>query len=157
MPTLIAIGYQDETTAAAAGEEMVRLSAQLDVPPEAVAVLAVDPGGVYHATTRMQGTPPGVIGGSVFWYALFGALVFEPPGTPRSDAMRAAVEESAGARIGPRFAGEVRELLAPRASALFLLVDERDADLVLDALGRYGGRVRMLDGTKAGDVDGSGR
>jgi hypothetical protein len=42
-------------------------------------------------------------------------------------------------------------------TTLFLLVDERRADLVLDALGRYGGRVHRLDRMKAGDVDGSGR
>src|SRR3954470_1597205 len=138
MPTLIAIGYGDETTAAAAGEEVVRLSAPLEIAPDDVAVVTVSPDGAYRATTRMSG--PGRTGGSAFWLALFGALVFEPPGTPRGEAMRAVAEERLGARIGSGLAGQVRGLLAPGASALFVLVDEADAGLVLDALGRYGGR-----------------
>jgi len=138
MPTLIAVGYQDEATAAVAGEEVVRLSAHLEVPPEDVAVVAVEPGGMYRATTRVSGS--GHTGDPAFWPALFGVLVFERPGTPGSDAMGAVVEEALGVRIGPRFAREVRGLLAPGASALFVLVHEGDAHLVLDVLGRYGGR-----------------
>jgi uncharacterized membrane protein len=138
MRTLIVTGYQDETTAATAGEEVVRLSAPLEIAPDDVAVVTVDPDGAYRATTRMSG--PGRAGGSAFWLALFGVLVFEPPGTPRGEAMRAAAEERLGTRIGSHLAGQVRGLLAPGASALFVLVDEGDAGLVMDALGRYGGR-----------------
>jgi uncharacterized membrane protein len=138
VPTLITIGYQDETTAAVAGEELVRLSAHLEVPPEDVAVVTVDPDGLYRATTRMSDS--GRSGGTAFWLPLLGLLVLEPPGTPGSAAMRSVVEETVGMHIGPRFAGEVRELLAPRASALFVLVHDGDVDDVLDALGRYGGR-----------------
>jgi uncharacterized membrane protein len=139
MPTLMAIGYQDETTAVVAGEEVVRLSAQLEVPPEAVAVLTVDAEGVHHATTRVYGS--GRRGGSIFWLALLGTLVFEPSGAPRNEASRVAVEESARPRISPRFAVQVRKLLAPPASALFVLVDEADPDFLLHAVERYGGRT----------------
>jgi uncharacterized membrane protein len=139
MPTLIVIGYRDETTAAVAGEEVVRLSAQLGVPPEAVAVLTVDAEGVYHTITRMHGS--GTRGGSIFWLALFGVLVFEPSGAPGSGAIRTAVEEFALPRISPRFAGQVRELLVPPASALFVLIDEADPDPLLAAVDRYGGRT----------------
>jgi len=138
VPTLIVIGYQDEATAAVAGEELVRLSVHLDVPPEDVAVVAVNAGGLYRATTRMSDS--GRPGGTAFWLPLLGVLVLEPPGTPGSAAMRAVVEEAVGVSIAPRFAGEVRGLLAPGASALFVLVREGDVDVVLDALGRYGGR-----------------
>lgn len=139
MPALVAIGYPDQTSAAAAGEEVVRLSAQLDVAPDAVAVLALDPAGVYRATTHVHGT--GGAGGPALWFALFGAVVLEPARTPRSEALRAAVERTAGARITPRFAGQVRGLLAPRASALFVLVDDDGADGLREALARYGGRA----------------
>jgi uncharacterized membrane protein len=138
MPTLIAIGYQDETTAAVAGEEVVRLSAQLEVPPEAVAVLSVDVEGVFHTITRAYGSGDG--GGPIFWLALLGTLVFEPSGTPPRGAALAAVEGFAQPRTSPRFAGQVRELLTPPASALLVLVDEADPDLLLEAVERYGGR-----------------
>jgi uncharacterized membrane protein len=139
MPTLIAIGYQDETTAAVAGEEVVRLSAQLGVPPEAVAVLTVDTDGVHHTITRVHGSGHG--GGPIFWLALLGFPVFEPSGTPPSGAIRAAVEEFARPQLRQRFAGQVREILAPPASVLFLLVEDADPDLVLEAVKRYGGRT----------------
>ena len=138
MPALIAIGYQDETTAAVAGEEVVRLSAHLEVTPEDVAVVTVAAGGTYRATTRVSGS--GDAAGSAFWLALFGAVVFEPGGTPGSEAMLAVAEEGVGGRLGPGFADEVRRLLAPGASALFVLVAGGDADPVLEALRRYGGR-----------------
>src|SRR5205085_1078648 len=110
MPTLIAIGYRDETTAAVAGEEVVRLSAQLEVPPEAVAVLTVDTDGVHHTTTRVYGS--GHRAGPIFWLALLQLLVFEPSGAVPSGATRATVEEVPSPRISPQFAGQVREFLA---------------------------------------------
>jgi uncharacterized membrane protein len=139
MPTLIAIGYRDETTGAVAGEEVLRLSAQLEVPPEAVAVLTVDADGVHHTTTRVYGS--GHRGGPIFWLALFGVLLFEPSGTPPNEAVRAAVEELVPSHIDLGFAGRVRKLLTPPASVLFALVDEADPDLLQGAVERYGGRA----------------
>src|SRR4051812_10756673 len=109
------------------------------VPPEAVALLTVDTDGVHHTITRVHGS--GHRGGPIFWSALLGFLVFEPSGTPHSGAMRAAVEEFARPQLSQRFAGQVREILAPPASVLFLLVEDADPDLVLEAVKRYGGRT----------------
>jgi uncharacterized membrane protein len=139
MPTLIVIGCQDETTVAVAGEEVVRLSAQPGVPPEAVVVLTVDSDGVHRATRRMYGS--GSRGGSIFWLALFGDPHLRDV---RNAARRGRARRRRGVRTAPyqlTFADQVRQLLAPRASARFVLVDEADPDLLLAAVERYGGRA----------------
>jgi uncharacterized membrane protein len=142
MSTLIAIGYKDETTAAAAAEELVRLSVPLAVAPDDVAVVSVDPDGTYQATTRVSGS--GRHGGSVFWLALLGALLFEPPGTPTGDVLQTTAVESPGARIAPSLDARVHRLLVPGASALFVRVDDGRGDVVCDAVERYGGQRLAL-------------
>jgi uncharacterized membrane protein len=150
MPTLIAVAYQDETSAAVAGEELVRLSPQLAVRPDDVAVLTVEPGGLYRATTRVSDS--GRPGSSLLWAVLLGELVLEPDATPARAEM-AVLREGLGVPAVPRFAAEVRLLLGPGASALFVLVGEGDADAVLGALARYGGRP--LRASWASDPSGS--
>ena len=51
MATLIAIGYDDERTAAQVAEEVRRLSDDLIIQPDAVAVICRDVEGEYHVTT----------------------------------------------------------------------------------------------------------
>ena len=52
MPTLLAIGYPDETTAAAAGDEARRLARDLHLEPEAVAVISRNEHGGYQVDTH---------------------------------------------------------------------------------------------------------
>src|SRR4051812_32319745 len=51
MADLIAIGYYDETTAAAAAEEVDRLAQDLVIEPDAVAVIVRNQDGQYKVTT----------------------------------------------------------------------------------------------------------
>ena len=59
MADLIAIGYPDETTAAAAADEARRLAADLIIQPDAIAVITRDTDGSYHVQTshRPLGCP----------------------------------------------------------------------------------------------------
>jgi len=56
MADLIAIGYDDETTAAEAAEEVRRLAQDLIIEPDAVAVIVRSSDGQYHVRTRHGGT-----------------------------------------------------------------------------------------------------
>src|SRR4051794_5002545 len=50
MATLVAIGYEDETTATAASLEAQRLSKDLIIQPDAIAVIIRDREGKFHVT-----------------------------------------------------------------------------------------------------------
>src|SRR5829696_9221371 len=77
MSTLIAIGYPDETTATAAGDEAERLAADLILQPDAIAVIRRDTSGKFHVTTNHHPVGSGASYG-MFWGLLFGLLFFIP-------------------------------------------------------------------------------
>ena len=77
MATLVAIGYDNEGTAAEAAEEVRRLSQDLVIEPDAVAVIARDGKGEYHVTTSHHAVGVGASWG-MFWGLLFGLLFFVP-------------------------------------------------------------------------------
>ena len=77
MSTLIAIGYPDETTATAAGDEAQRLAKDLIIQPDAIAVIRRDVEGKYHVTTNHHAVGGGATWG-MFWGLLFGMLFFIP-------------------------------------------------------------------------------
>lgn len=52
MATLIAIGYPDEATAAAAADEARLLAKDLIIQPDAIAVIRRDTDGTYHVETN---------------------------------------------------------------------------------------------------------
>ena len=52
MSTLVAIGYPDETTAAAAADEAQQLAKDLIVEPDAIAVISRGREGKFHVTTN---------------------------------------------------------------------------------------------------------
>ena len=77
MATLVAIGYPDETTAAAAAEEAERLARDLIIQPDAIAVVRRDASGKFHTTTSHHPVRGGTSWG-MFWGFLFGLLFFVP-------------------------------------------------------------------------------
>src|SRR5947208_15811472 len=77
MATLIAIGYPDETTATAASLEAQRLTKDLIIQPDAIAVIIRDKQGKFHVTTNHHQVGGGASWG-MFWGLLFGMLFFVP-------------------------------------------------------------------------------
>ena len=77
MADLIAIGYPDETTAAAAAEEARRLAKDLIIQPDAIAVISRDKDGSYHVLSTHHPVGAGASWG-MFWGFLFGLLFFIP-------------------------------------------------------------------------------
>jgi uncharacterized membrane protein len=141
MADLIAIGYSDTTTAAAAAEEVARLSADLIIQPDAVAVIVRDQDGKYHVTTSHHPVGAGATWG-MFWGFLFGLLFFVPVfGLAIGAGLGALMGKVEKAGIDKEFQEQVRGMVKPGTSALFLVVEKVTPDKATDALRRFGGTV----------------
>lgn len=141
MATLVAIGYPDESTAERAAAEAHRLAADLIIEPEAIAVITRDAGGKFHVRTSHHPVTGGTSWG-MFWGFLFGALFFVPfLGMAVGSGLGALMGKVAKNSIDSGFQAQVRDMLAPDTSALFLVVDKVTPDRAIEALGRYGGTV----------------
>jgi uncharacterized membrane protein len=138
---LLAIGYPDETTAAEAAKEAQRLAQELVIEPEAIAVLVRDKEGKFHITTTHHEVAVGTVSG-MFWGLLFGILFFIPVlGMAVGAALGALFGLAAKLDISEDFQRQVRDMLKPGTSALFLVVDKMTTDKAIAALGRFGGTV----------------
>ena len=141
MADLIAIGYDDQETAEQAAEEVYRLARDLVIEPEAVAVIKRDKGGEYKVTTNHHPVAEGVTWG-MFWGVLFGFLFFIPVfGLAVGGVFGALFGTIDKIGIDKTFQQEVRDMLQPNTSALFLIVNKVTPDKAVQALSKYGGRV----------------
>jgi uncharacterized membrane protein len=138
---LIVIGYDDEETAAKAAAEVERLSQDLLIEPEAMAVIVRDEDGRYRVHTSHHPVAEGATWG-MLWGALFGLLFFIPGfGLAIGAGLGALMGAIAKAGIDKGFQERVRDMVQPGTSALFLIVDKITPDKALGALGKYGGTV----------------
>jgi uncharacterized membrane protein len=138
---LIAIGYDDEERAERAAEEVYRLAQDLVIEPEAVAVIKRDKNGRYKVITNHHPVAEGVTWG-MFWGILFGLLFFIPVfGLAVGGALGAVFGAIGKIGIDKTFQQEVRDMLQPGTSALFLVVDKVTPDKAIQALSKYGGHV----------------
>jgi uncharacterized membrane protein len=141
MAELIAIGYPDERTAAESAAEVQRLAKDLIIEPDAVAVISRDMDGKFHVTTNHHPVAEGASWGMV-WGLLFGFLFFVPLfGLVVGAGLGAAMGAIMKLGIDKRFQEEVRDMLQPGTSALFLIVEKMTTDRTLEALSRFGGTV----------------
>jgi uncharacterized membrane protein len=141
MADLIAIGYDDEATAAEAAKEVERVEHDLLIEPDAVAVIVRDGDGSYHVQTSHHA----VTGASTYgmiWGPLFGLLFFVPVfGMAVGSGLCALIGKVERLGIDGEFQHQVRDLLQPGTSALFLVVQEVTADEAIEALSAHGGSV----------------
>jgi uncharacterized membrane protein len=141
MAELIAIGYPDETTAEDAAKEVVRLSEDLIIEPDAVAVITRDHEGEFHVHTMHNEVATGALWG-VFWGLLFGVLFFIPVvGAVFGAALGALLGLVTKLGISEQFQRQVRDMLQPGTSALFMVVEKMTTDKAVAALSRFGGTV----------------
>jgi uncharacterized membrane protein len=141
MADLIAIGYPDEHTAEQAAAEAQRLAQELVIQPDAIAVIRRDAEGRFHVTTTHDEVATGTMWG-LFWGLLFGVLFLVP-------LLGVAVGALAGAvgglvtklTISKDFERQVRDMLQPGTSALFLVVEKITPDKAIQALSKFGGTV----------------
>ncbi len=143
MATLVAIGYQDETTAEQAMQTVNELEKDLIIQAEQVAAISRDLEGKYHVHTAHGGATAGAgawWGG--FWGFLFGLLFFIPfAGLALGAGMGALFGHFGEKGIDKAFQEQVREHLKPGTSALFLIIEQVTEDKAVAALQQYGGTV----------------
>src|SRR3954452_21970345 len=139
MSDLIAIGYNDTTTAHLAGEEAERLAQDLIIEPDAIAVIVRNQDGKYKVTTNHHAVGGGATWG-MFWGFLFGLLFFVPVlGMAVGAGMGAIMGKITKSGIDKEFESRVRDMLQPGTSALFLILEKVTTDKAEEALSRYGG------------------
>ena len=141
MADLIAIGYPDEATADAAADEARRLAADLIIQPDAIAVIVRDKDGSYHVHTTHHLVGGGAVWG-MFWGFLFGLLFFIPVfGMAVGAGMGALMGKFAKTSIDKQFQDQVRGMIKPGTSALYLMVEKVTPDKAIEAMSKYGGTV----------------
>src|SRR4029077_5550625 len=150
---LIAIGYPDETTADAAADEARRLAQDLIIEPDAIAVIVRDKDGSYQVHTRHHPVGAGATWG-MFWGFLFGLLFFIPVfGMAVGAGMGALMGKLTKSSIDKQFQAQVRDMLKPGTSALFLMVEKVTPDKAIDAMSKYGGTVIKTSLSKQGEKE----
>ena len=153
MADLIAIGYPDEATAEAAAEEARRLAKDLIIEPDAIAVIERDKSGAFHVHTQHHLVGAGATWG-MFWGLLFGLLFFIPVfGLAIGAGLGALMGKVTKAGIDKQFQDQVRDLLQPGTSALFLMVEKVTPDKAVEAMSKFGGTVIKTSLSKEGEQE----
>jgi uncharacterized membrane protein len=152
MADLIAIGYPDEATAEAAANEARRLAQYLIIEPDAIAVIVRDKDGAYHVHTNHHMVGAGATWG-MFWGFLFGLLFFIPVfGLAIGAGMGALMGKLTKSSIDKQFQEQVRDMLQPGTSMLFLMVEKVSPDKAIEAMSKYGGTVLKTSLSKEGET-----
>jgi uncharacterized membrane protein len=153
MSDLIAIGYPDEATAEEAAEEAGRMAKDLVIEPDAIAVIVRDKGGKYHVKTSHNPVGAGASWG-MFWGLLFGLLFFIPVfGIAVGAGLGALMGKITKSGIDREFQDQVRGMLQPGTSALFLMVEKVTPDKAVEGLSKYGGTVLKTSLSKQGESE----
>jgi uncharacterized membrane protein len=153
MADLIAIGYPDEATAEAAAEEARRLAHDLIIEPDAIAVIVRDPDGKYHVHTSHHFVGSGATWG-MFWGLLFGVLFFVPViGIGIGAGLGALMGKVTKSGVDKAFQDQVRAMLTPGTSALFLMVEKVTPDKAVEAMSKFGGTVLKSSLSKEGEKE----
>ena len=153
MSDLIVIGYPDETTAALAADEARALARDLIIQPDAIASIVRDQEGKYHVHTSHHAVGAGATWG-MFWGLLFGLLFFVPVfGLALGAGLGALMGKITKSGIDKEFQDQVRDLIKPGTSALFLMVEKVTPDKAVEAMSKYGGTVLKTSLSKQGEAD----
>jgi uncharacterized membrane protein len=138
---LIAIGYDDEATATEAAAEVDRLAHDLIIEPDAVAVIMRGQDGKYKVVTNHHSVGGGATWG-MFWGLLFGVLFFVPVfGMAVGAGLGALMGKVEKTGIDKEFQSQVRDMVKPGTSALFLVVEKVTPDKAVEAMSKFGGTV----------------
>ncbi|HEY7478586.1 MAG TPA: DUF1269 domain-containing protein [Actinomycetota bacterium] len=153
MADLIAIGYDDTTTALEAMDEVGKLAQDLVIQPDAVAAIIRSEDGKLRTITNQHEVGAGATWG-MFWGLLFGILFFVPfLGMAFGAGMGALMGKVAKSGIDKQFQEQVREMLKPGTSALFMIVEQMTTDKALEGLSKFGGTVLKSSLSKEAEAE----
>ena len=100
-----------------------------------------DKDGSYHVHTQHHAVGAGATWG-MFWGMLFGLLFFIPVfGMAIGAGLGALMGKLAKTSIDKQFQEQVRDMVKPGTSALFLMLEKVTPDKAVEAMSRYGGTV----------------
>ena len=144
MSTLVAVVFNDESTAFEMRAALAKMQKQYLLEMEDAAVVTRDPNGKIKLHQAVSLTGVGAAGGA-FWGMLIGLMFLNP-------LLGAAIGAGAGALSGKfkdlgvddRMMKEVGQSLTPGSSALFVLIRKATADKVLDGLKQFAGKGRVF-------------
>jgi uncharacterized membrane protein len=130
-----------------------RLSRDLVIQPDAVAAIVRNTEGKLRVTTNHHAVGAGTTWG-MFWGMLFGMLFFVPfLGMAVGAGMGAIMGKLSKSAIDKNFQDQVRDMLKPGTSALFLVVEKVTPDKAVEALSQYGGTVLKSSLSKQAEKD----
>ena len=153
MSDLIAIGYPEEAAAEEAAGEARRMAGDLIIEPDAIAVIVRDKEGKYHVHTSHHPVGAGATWG-MFWGLLFGLLFFIPVfGIAIGAGLGALMGKITKSGIDKSFQEQVRGMLQPGTSALFLMVEKVTPDRAIEGLSKYGGTVLKTSLSREGESE----
>lgn len=155
MSTLVAIVFEDETTAFEMRTALFRMQQQYLIEMEDSVVVVRDRNGKTKLDQVANLTAAGAVGGG-FWGMLIGLIFLNP-------LLGAAIGAGAGAISGKlsdiglddKMMKEVGESLKPGSSALFVLVRRATADKVLDGLRQFAGNGKVFKTSLSKDEEGT--
>ena len=144
MSTMVAMVFDDESTAFEMRGELVKMQNQFLLDMDDAVVVTRDVRGKTKLHQAVSLTAAGAVSGS-FWGMLVGLLFLNP-------LLGVAIGAGAGALAGKfreiglddRMMGEIRAALKPGTSALFVIIRNVTVDKVLDGLKQFSGRGRVF-------------
>lgn len=151
MATLVAVVFNDESTAFEMRAALVKMQKQYLLEMEDAVVVTRDPDGKTKLHQATSLTTAGAVSGA-FWGMLIGLLFLNP-------LLGAAVGAGAGALSGKlhdiglddKMMKDIGDSLKPGTSALFVLLRKITADKVLDGLKPFVGRGRVFQSSLSKD------
>jgi uncharacterized membrane protein len=153
MSDLIAIGYDDMTTALSAMDEAESLAKDLVIQPDAIAAIVRNEDGKFRTVTNQHLVGGGATWG-MFWGLLFGLLFFVPIlGMAWGAGLGAIMGKVTKSGIDKNFQEQVRAQVKPGTSALFLIVEQMTTDKALDGLSKFGGTVLKTSMSKEAEAE----
>ena len=144
MSTMVAMVFDDESTAFEMRGELVKMQNQFLLDMDDAVVVTRDARGKTKLHQAVSLTAAGAVSGS-FWGMLVGLLFLNP-------LLGVAIGAGAGALAGKfreiglddRMMGEIRAALKPGTSALFVIIRNVTVDKVLDGLKQFSGKGRVF-------------
>jgi len=141
MPDLIAIGYDDTTTALQALEAIEKRAGDLKIKHDALAVIICADDGTFKTVTNQHAVGEGATWG-LFWGFLFGVLFFVPVlGMVWGLGLGALMGKITKSVVDKEFEVKVRDQLKPGTSALFMILDPSVTQQALTGVEGFGGTV----------------
>jgi uncharacterized membrane protein len=151
MSTLVAILFDDETTAFEMRTELMKMQAEHLIEMEDSVVVTRNHKGKIKLDQAMNLTSAGAVGGG-FWGMLIGLIFLNP-------LLGAAIGATAGAISGrladvgidDKMMRQVADSFEPGSSALFILIRRATADKVLERLEPFAGKGKVFKSSLSAD------